>query len=190
MFPAFQSWFELIPHRESRRRFFWIMEDTWLRYKSQFEDYAISFEVLFQELFPQVAKTRNFGHASTWYLSPIQHVAEVVFLMPPVVYLTLACIRKIKKDLPANLSYKPSYVEKIWGLSLLVIFFLQGYFKVFCGRLDNHPAFILQPCHITCITLGLAPFVCSPSMYLVILHIFSTLTWVIFFSVNLFLCIS
>ena len=126
-------------------------------------------------------------YASTWYLSPHQHIVEtllsVVILVPILTAFCWACFRRVRaaaQSYRTNQAVSPRVPvpmwQKCWAVLLLMSVALQLHLKAQADDPVNHPAFLAQPCHIHSIFMALASF-SDDEWSRAILHVATTLWW-------------
>ncbi|CAM9383194.1 unnamed protein product [Choristocarpus tenellus] len=126
--------------------------------------------------------TSFYLYLSNWYLSPQQHVVElmlsVVILAPLCLLFFRACSAgyHYQREAGTFQMSKMSPVMKLWGATLLVFVIIGALMKIFDGSITNHPAYLWQPCHLHSVVMGLCAFWDSERSRAV-LHVATTLWW-------------
>ena len=112
-----------------------------------------------------------------WYLHPTQHAFEGIICLLVSIPIILHCLSVIKKNLQENkVEYKPTKTQYIWSIVLLSSLLFQLPVRLSKIEMASHPAFFLQPCHVSSIIFFFSTFFPSDSAF-AWMHCTSLLTW-------------
>lgn len=112
-----------------------------------------------------------------WYLHPTQHAFETIVCLLVCIPIIFHCLSMIKKDLQEKkIEYKPTKTQRIWSIALLSSLLLQIPVRLRSTEMNAHPAYILQPCHVTTIIFFFCTFFPSNSAF-AWMHCTSLLLW-------------
>ena len=112
-----------------------------------------------------------------WYLHPTQHAFEgivcLLISLPIIAYF----VNEIKGHFVKNkVEYKPTKVQYIWSIVLLSSLLFQLPVRLSKIEMASHPAFFLQPCHVSSVIFFLSTLFPSDSAF-AWMHCTSLLTW-------------
>ncbi|CAM9268338.1 unnamed protein product [Discosporangium mesarthrocarpum] len=126
--------------------------------------------------------TAFYLYMSQWYLSPQQHVIEVmisfIVLAPAslLFYRCCATVYRYHRDTGTFQLRKGAPVMKLWGGSLLVYVSLGIYLKLSTDDVKSDMAYILQPCHLHSVVMAICSF-WETERSRAIFHVAATLWW-------------
>jgi len=116
-------------------------------------------------------------YLSRWHSSPFQHAVEIVISVLLFGPLLLSAWKNMEKQVRAlRITYTPTKLQVLWSYALLMTFVLQVPLKLDVKKLPSHPAYFLQPCHVTTVLYFVCTVVPCYSSF-ICFHALSLLTW-------------
>lgn len=116
-------------------------------------------------------------YLSRWHSSPTQHAAELIvsfLLFSPLLYVAWRNMQKQMRAL--RITYTPTKGQVLWSFGLIMTLLLQVPLKLDVTNISSHPAYFLQPCHVTTILYFICTVVPSETSF-ICFHALSLLTW-------------
>ena len=116
-------------------------------------------------------------YLSRWHSSPTQHATELLvsfFLFGPLLFVAWRNMQKQMRAL--RITYTPTKGQVLWSFGLLMTLLLQVPLKLDVNNISSHPAYFLQPCHVTTILYFICTVAPSDASF-ICFHALSLLTW-------------
>lgn len=116
-------------------------------------------------------------YLSRWHSSPAQHAAELLvsfFLFGPLLFVAWRNMQRQMRAL--RITYTPTKGQVLWSYGLLMTLILQVPLKLDINNISSHPAYFLQPCHVTTVLYFLCTVAPSNTSF-ICFHALSLLTW-------------